>query len=159
MKHLPEELEIDLNPQQLSARKNLVRVFYKELWDKQKVDLIPHVFHEDFTFRGSLGPVLVGHEQFKQYVLWLTQALEDYTSDILDLIEEGDRISGKMRFHGVHNGVFFGHEPTNEPVWWYGAPIFTFEGEKVKDLWVLGDIYGLVKRLELAHSDIEFAPS
>ena len=27
-------------------------------------------------------------------------------------------------------------------------PIFTFEGSKVRDLYVLGDIYGLIERLK-----------
>lgn len=157
MNDLPHETEIDLNPAHLSERKNLVRVFYKDLWDKQRVELIPDIFHKDFTFRGSLGPVLVGHEQFKQYVLWLTAALKNYTSDIFELVEEGDRVAGKLRFHGIHHGTFFGHEPTQQHVWWHGAPIFTFDGAKVKDLWVLGDIYGLVKRLEASSSEIEFS--
>jgi hypothetical protein len=33
-------------------------------------------------------------------------------------------------------------------VWWDGAAIFTFDGQKVHDLWVLGDIYGLVGRMK-----------
>jgi predicted ester cyclase len=156
MNDLPFEPEIDLNPEHLSKQKNVVRLFYKDIWDKQAVELIPQVFHEDFTFRGSLGPVLIGHEQFKQYVLWLTSTLHGYTSDIQALIEEGDQVSGKLRFHGMHNEAFFGHAATGQHVWWHGAPIFTFEGEKVKDLWVLGDIYGLTKRLESSASEIEF---
>jgi predicted ester cyclase len=41
----------------------------------------------------------------------------------------------------------FGVTPSGRHVWWYGAPIFTFEGRKIKDLWVLGDIHGLIERL------------
>lgn len=145
---LPDETELDLSPGRLSARKNVVRSFYKDLWDKADLSLIPAIFHEDFTFRGSLGPVLKGHRQFGDYVTWLTQALHDYTSDILELIEEGDRVSGKLRFHGIHRRTLFGEAPTNVRVWWYGAPIFRFDGPLVRDLWVLGDIHGLRKWLD-----------
>ena len=31
-----------------------------------------------------------------------------------------------------------------------GMPIFTFSGPKVRDLYVLGDIYGLIERLKSA---------
>jgi hypothetical protein len=41
----------------------------------------------------------------------------------------------------------FGHAPTGRQVWWHGAPIFTFQSGKVSDLWVLGDIHGLIGRL------------
>ena len=150
---LPGEVEVDLTPARLSAQKNVVRMFYKDLWDKADLTLVPRIFHPDFTFRGSLGPVLVGHRQFSDYVTWLTATLEDYTSDILELIEEGHRVSGKLRFHGVHRRTLFGESPTNARVWWYGAPIFTFDGRLVRDLWVLGDIHGLRSRLAPAAAE------
>ena len=134
----------------LSPRKEIVRVFYKEMWDRADTSLIPAIVHEDFTFRGSLGPVLRAHDEFAGYVDWVTTALGDYTSDILVLVEEGDRVAGKLRFHGIHRREMFGIAPTGLPVWWYGAPIFTFEGERVRDLFVFGDVHGLVGRLRAA---------
>ena len=60
----------------------------------------------------------------------------------------GNRVSGKMRFHGYHRQELFGVAPSGRHVWWIGMPIFTFEGQKVRDLYVLGDIYGLIDRLK-----------
>lgn len=145
---LPDEREIDLAPDRLSDAKNTVRIFYKDLWDRADLSLVPRIFHEDFTFRGSLGPVLKGHRQFGEYVTWLTTTLDDYTSEILGLVEEGNQVSGKLRFHGIHRRTLFGEPATNKRVWWYGAPIFTFKGALVQDLWVLGDIHGLRSRLD-----------
>ena len=130
-----------------SPQKEMVRVFYKELWDHADKSLIPTIFHADFTFRGSLGPAFIGHEQFAGYVDWVTGAFGQYTTDILVLIEEGNRVCGKMRFHGFHRKELFGVPPSGRHVWWTGVPIFTFEGTKVRDLFVLGDIHGLIGRL------------
>jgi len=58
------EREIDLDPAVLSPRKTMLRVFYKDVWDKQDISLVPDLFHPNFTFHGSLGPVLVGHARF-----------------------------------------------------------------------------------------------
>jgi predicted ester cyclase len=132
----------------LSPQKETVCVFYKELWDHADKSLIPQIFHQGFTFRGSLGPTLVGHDAFAGYVDWVTGALGQYTTDILALIEEDNRVSGKMRFHGFHRRELFGVAPSGRHVWWTGMPIFTFEGSKVRDLYVLGDIYGLIERLK-----------
>jgi len=143
-----DEPALDFIGVTLSPQKELVRVFYKEMWDKADKSLIPEIFHEGFTFRGSLGPTLVGHAQFAGYVDWITSALGHYTTDILALIEEGNRVSGKMRFHGIHRQEMFGIPPSGRRVWWTGMPIFTFEGAKVCDLYVLGDIYGLIERLK-----------
>jgi len=132
----------------LTPQKETVRVFYKEMWDHADKSLIPRIFHEGFTFRGSLGPTLVGHEEFAGYVDQVTGALGNYTTDILLLIEEGNRVAGKMRFHGVHREEMFGVPPTGKHVWWIGMPVFTFDGPKVRDLYVLGDIHGLIERLK-----------
>jgi len=142
------EPAMELDRRNLSPQKEVVRRFYKDMWDHADVSLIPEIFQPNFTFRGSLGPVLVGHAQFADYVRWVTQSLDHFTSDILDLLEEDNRVSGKLRFHGIHRKPLFGRPPSGQHVWWYGAPIFLFRDGKVDDLWVLGDIYGLIGRLD-----------
>ena len=59
-----DDIPLDLSHVAWSSQKEAVRVFYKELWDKVDVSLVPRLFHPDFTFRGSLGPSLTGHDQF-----------------------------------------------------------------------------------------------
>ena len=127
----------------LSPQKEVVRVFFKEMWDKPDKSLIPSIFHPDFTFRGSLGSVLQGHEQFEGYVDLVNRTLRQNTNDILDMVEEGNKVYAKLRYHGYHIGEFLGFPPTGKHVWWYGTPLFTFDGPKVRDLWVLGDLHGL----------------
>ncbi|HZL29791.1 MAG TPA: hypothetical protein VFC54_01860 [Pseudolabrys sp.] len=39
--------------------------------------------------------------------------------------------------------------PRGHHVWWMGMPIFTFEGSKARDLFVLDGIYGLIGRLKV----------
>ena len=145
-----DEPALNLDGVVLSPQKEVVRVFYKEMWDRADKSLIPSVFHPDFTFRGSLGPSLAGHNQFAGYVDWVTTAFGNYTTDMLVLIEEGNRVIGKMRFHGYHRQEMFGVSPSGRHVSWTGMPIFTFEGGKVRDLYVLGDIYGLIERMRSA---------
>ena len=126
------ESPLDLAKVDWSRQKEIVRVFYKELWDHANTALVPQIFHPDFTFRGSLGPQLVGHEQFIGYVKFVTGALDRYTSDILAIGEDGNQVFGKLRFHGYHRKELFAVQPTGRHVWWYGAPIFTFDGELVR---------------------------
>ncbi len=143
-----DEPILDLEGVTLSPQKEMVRVFYKELWDHADKSLIPTLFHADFTFRGSLGPTLVGHDGFAGYVDLVTAAFGSYTTDVLAMIEEGAQVSGKMRFHGYHRKALFDVAPSGRHVWWIGMPIFTFEAGKIRDLYVLGDIHGLVARMK-----------
>ena len=143
-----DEPSLNFDGVTLSPQKETVRAFYKDMWDRADKSLIPKIFHPHFTFRGSLGPTLIGYDAFAGYVDWVTGAFSQYTTDILALIEEGNRVSGKMRFHGFHRKELFGVPPTGKHVWWTGMPIFTLEGAKVRDLYVLGDIHGLIGRLK-----------
>ena len=59
-----DEPALNLDGVVLSPQKEVVRFFYKEMWDHADKSLIPAIFHSDFTFRGSLGPSLIGHDQF-----------------------------------------------------------------------------------------------
>lgn len=143
-----DEPLLDLAQVPWSHQKEVVRVFYKELWDHANTALVPRIFHPDFTFRGSLGAELVGHQRFIGYVEFVTRALGRYTTDILAIIEEGNRVAAKLRFHGYHQGELLGVAPSGRHVWWLGTALFTFDGEQVRDLWVLGDIVSLMKRLK-----------
>ena len=143
-----DETKLKFDGVALSPQKETVRAFYEDLWDRADKSLIPKIFYADFTFRGSLGPTLVGHEQFAGYIDMVTGTFGRYTTDILAMIEEGNRVSGLMRFHGFHRKELFGVAPSGRHVWWHGMPIFTFDGAKVRDLFVLGDIHGLIERMK-----------
>ena len=125
-----------------------VRRFYRELWDAHDHGAIPAVLHEDVSFRGSLGQTRRGHAGFADYVDSVHAALGDYRCTIEELVAEGGRGFAKMSFSGIHRAPFMGHAPTGRRVTWAGAALFTFRGERVADVWVLGDLKGLEAALE-----------
>ncbi len=63
--------------------------------------------------------------------------------EILDCVTEGDRAFAKMRFSGLHTGIFRGYQPTGKPVYWLSAALFRIEREVITELWVLGDLASL----------------
>jgi predicted ester cyclase len=132
----------------MTAQTDIVRLFYDEMWNKADKTRIPEIFHPGFTFRGSLGPVLVGHDQFAGYVDDVTRALSDYVCDILETTEQDDRVVAKMLFHGKHRSVMLGYAPSGLLVEWHGSAHFNFRDSLVADLWVLGDVHGLIAQLE-----------
>ena len=117
--------------------------FYRDIWNDRDKSAIPSVLHEDFTFRGSLGQEMRGHDEFAEYVEMVHAALDDYRCIIEDLVVEPPKAFARMTFQGVHAHEFLGYPPTGKPVGWAGAALFTFDGEKISDVWVLGDLKGL----------------
>ena len=124
-----------------------VRDFYDRVWNRIDKAAIPELFHPDFTFRGSLGSTTTGHAAFAAYVDMVTGALAGYRCTIRDLIVEGERAFARMHFEGIHRGPFMGFAPTGKPVEWAGAALFTLKDGKIADLWVLGDVHGLIEGL------------
>lgn len=127
--------------------KEQVRKFYEILWDAHDKDAIPSLLHENVTFRGSLGQVKRGHAGFAEYVDMVHNALGDYKCIIEELVLENNKVFAKMTFTGIHRNDFMGFPPTHNHVSWNGCALFTFEGERITDVWVLGDLKSLEDQL------------
>ena len=57
-----------------------------------------------------------------------------------------------MTFTGIHRDEFMGFNPTQKRVSWNGCALFTFEGDLIKDVWVLGDLKNLEDQLKRTQS-------
>jgi predicted ester cyclase len=121
----------------------LVIDFYRRIWNSSDFSAVPELLSEEFSFRGSLGAELKGHAPFWEYVCGVRTALAHYRCDILECVSEGQRAFAKMRFSGIHVGDLRGHRPSGLPVHWEAAALFRFEGGRIRELWVLGDLVGL----------------
>jgi len=126
----------------------VVESFYDDIWNRHDKSKIPALLRDNFRFRGSLGQTRAGHEEFGAYVDFVHSTLAGYRCDILDLVVEDLKAFARMRFSGIHQGELFGYQPTGKPVEWLGTALFSFDREKVADLWVLGDVHGLLQLLE-----------
>jgi len=124
-----------------------VRTFYATIWDAHDKSAIAGVFHEDFSFRGSLGETRRGHAGFAHYLDAVHEALGDYRCVIDDLVVEPGKVFAKMRFTGTHRAPFMGYQATGQSLSWVGCALFTFTDDKVSDLWVLGDLKSLELQL------------
>ncbi len=124
-----------------------VRRFYDAVWNRRDMAVIPEILAPDVSFRGSLGPTTRGHAAFAAYVRDVTGALADYSCQIDALVGDGDAVVTRMRFAGTHRGPLLGFAATGRRVSWAGAAFFTFTGDLVQDLWVLGDLHDLHRQL------------
>jgi predicted ester cyclase len=127
--------------------RTVVESFYADIWNRHDKSTISMLLCADFTFRGSLGQLRNGHSGFASYVDFVHQAIAEFRCDILDLVIEEPKAFARMRFSGTHRGELFGFQPTGKPIEWAGAALFTFSGNRVADLWVLGDVHGLLQLL------------
>ena len=127
--------------------RSVVESFYADVWNRHDKSKIPDLLLPGLTFRGSLGQAKTGHDGFAAYLDSVHAALAEFRCDIAELVIEPPKAFARMRFSGVHREELFGFAPTGKRVEWAGAALFTFSGNRVADLWVLGDVHGLIELL------------
>jgi steroid delta-isomerase-like uncharacterized protein len=125
----------------------LVERFYYEVWNKADEAVAREILHRDFRFRASLGPERRGPDGFIDYLRAIHTALADYTCIIDDLVCSEDRAAARMTFKGTHCGRFFEIPPTGKEIKWAGAAFFRTDGNKIAELWVLGDLDSVKQQL------------
>jgi predicted ester cyclase len=64
-----------------------------------------------------------------------------------ETVSEGDRSFARLTYRGTHRGDIFGIAPTGRRVEYAGAALFRFQGSCIAEVWVLGDVYGLLQQL------------
>lgn len=125
----------------------LVRLFYEKLWNEIDFGVADEILHSEVTFRGSVGIGATGRQEVCDYVRMVTTALSGYRCDVEQLIAEGTKAAARVRFSGFHVGEFLGFPPTGRHVEWIGAAFFVGDENKLRDIWVLGDLESLRAQL------------
>jgi steroid delta-isomerase-like uncharacterized protein len=126
----------------------LIERFYVEMWNRFDKTILPDILTEDFRFRGSLGQFKSGHAEFGEYVDFIQRAFPDFSNEIEEIISEGDKAFAKLTYRGTHRGEVFGIASTGRLIRYAGAAVFKFRDDRIAEVWVLGDIYGLISQLE-----------
>ena len=132
----------------MSAQKDMIRAFYERMWNELDKSLVPDLMLEDVTYRTLIGDIVSGRDSYAAYMDKVAGPFSDFQAEILDMIEEDERVAVKLRFTAKHAGDFLGYAPTGKDLSWEGSTHFTFRDGKIADIWVLGDIFSLEQSLK-----------
>lgn len=125
----------------------LVRRFYRDLWNRWDDGAVDDVLSDDFTFRGSLGIETVGREEWRRYRDHVRAGSSDFHNEVLTLVVQGDRAAARLRYTGTHSGPLVGVEATGRTFSYSGAAFFAADRGRLTSAWVLGDLAGLREQL------------
>jgi hypothetical protein len=85
-------------------------------------------------------------------------AFPDFRDHLEEIISEDDRTFTRLTYRGTHHGTVFGIPPTGRRVEYAGTAVSRFRGEKIAEVWVLGDVPGLLQQLRESASYIVIGP-
>lgn len=132
----------------MSQQKEIVLRFYDAIWNNADKSVIHELLTEDFILRGSLGQSQHrGLRGFELYMDFIRRALGNYRCEVVEMVEEGNKLYARMLYSGVHRGELFGYGPTHGKIKWDGVAVFTFADNRIAELWVLGDVHSVIKQL------------
>jgi predicted ester cyclase len=59
----------------------------------------------------------------------------DMEVEIIDLIEENNKVVGRFKFKATHSSEYMGVKPTNKRLEWEAIEIFRIENDKIVESW------------------------
>lgn len=132
------------------CKKEIVKKYYDELWNKKNKDYIDILFDDNIRFHGSLNIETIGKKAFEEYMNYVLTGIPNLYHGIEIIVEENDTIAVKAIYNGTHTGKLFDYEATNNRIKYNGASFFRFKENKIVSIWVLGDLTTLHKQLSNA---------
>ena len=132
----------------MDRNRRFIERFYLDMWNRLDKTIFPEILAEDLRFRGSLGQSKVGYAEFGDYMDFVQRAFPDFSNKIEEIISEGDKAFAKLTYRGTHRGEIFGIAPTGRHICYAGAAVFKFRDNRIAEVWVLGDMYGLISQLQ-----------
>ncbi len=126
----------------------VIRAFYADLWERGDFARLPLLMHEDVAFQGTFGQTMHGLEAFGSYVRSVREAFSIYRCEVHEMICEGDKVAARIGFSGTHDaGPFLDVPPSGRVLAWEGVGFFTLDAGRIRHLWVMGDMLGLLSQL------------
>lgn len=137
------------HPQEQRSRQlELVRRFYEDMWNRFDTSVFPELLDPEITFRGSLGQEKRGYDGLSDYIALIQGAFPDFHNRVLDVVADENRVFARLLYSGTHEGEVFGIQAPGRQFEYSGAALFKFREGRISDVWVLGDIHGLMQQLQ-----------
>ena len=123
--------------------KAIVRRFFEDVWNNQKLEVVDHVFAPTVLLNGQPVP----REAIKQLVTTRRVAFPDIKVTVEDQVAEGDKVSTRRTWQATHHGPYRGVAATGKPVKWIQISIVRLVDGRIVEDWPVADELGILQQL------------
>ena len=142
-----EAYRVDGAGEVTEKHKAIIRRWIEEGWNKHNLALIDEIYIADVRQYDTNSPPVTNREELKGYIGALMTALPDLTFSIESLTAEDERVIWRFVSRGTHGGPLMGIPPTGKRATVTGLVEFRFTGDKVSEVWVNFDQFGMLRQL------------
>jgi predicted ester cyclase len=129
---------------------DVVRQWFKEVWDEGRVDAIDRLMAPDGLVHGLTGPggpPLTGPASFRPVFKMFRDALGDLRIDVERTVVQGDMCAAFCRVRGRHVGDALGGPPTNRDVDFTGITIARVQDGRLVEGWNVFDFLAMYQQI------------
>jgi steroid delta-isomerase-like uncharacterized protein len=130
----------------LEEIKQIALQFFDDIYNQGNLDGIDSLIIPSFVYHAR-GEDVEGTENFKKWISSDRAAFSDMKFTVVDSIAESGKVASTFVVEGTHEKEFRGIPPTHKKFETVGVTVFHFEGNKIKEAWIVVD--GLSAALQI----------
>ncbi len=130
----------------MADARHTVQRLYEEVVNDGKLDRTPELLAPGFIFYTSIGD-LKSRESFRSYVEAWRVAFPDVHCELIDIIQDGERIAWRVHTTGTHKGDSFGIAATGRSVEFESMHHARVRDGKLIEHWMVMDLGGVFDQL------------
>jgi steroid delta-isomerase-like uncharacterized protein len=127
--------------------KALARRIPEEVWSTGDMAAADVILSAGFVNHNPAFGHAPTRDGYKETVLQFRAGFPDFTMTVEDVLAEDDRVALRCRARGTQLGPFGAFPPSGRPVDFTITAICRIEHGQVAELWVNGDLSGLLQQL------------
>lgn len=134
-----------------SIRRAAILRYFNEVWNAGRLDVLDELLTPDYlNHHPSTPDPERGPAGLKPIVAAMRAGVPDLHYDILDLVDDGERVAVYLQVTGTHSGELFGMPASGRAFNVRQMQIERFEGGRIAEHWRLTDELSLLRQLGAA---------
>jgi steroid delta-isomerase-like uncharacterized protein len=123
-----------------------IDTFYR-VYNEGDYSLWNDVVAEDYSAVVNGAPI-PNREVGLGFVKMFRDAFPDLHYTVDQAVEAGNLVTTRWTARGTHQGLFLGRGATGKPVAMIGITLFELDGGKIRKLWNVWDVAGLLRQFD-----------
>ncbi len=133
----------------MTSKKEIARYISQKVVNEKDYFPILEFLTDDYVYHGLGGMTSQTPQGFMDAIKGFHAAIPDLKSEIIDMVEEGDRLVVRFNFTGTHEGEFLGFPASGAALHFEGMIMRRFEQNKIAEDWDYFDFPTVVKQIQV----------
>lgn len=131
----------------MMSKKEIARYISQKVVNEKDYSPILEFLTDDYVYHGLGGITSQTPQGFMEAIKGFHAAIPDLNSEIIDMVEEGDRLVLRFNFTGTHEGEFLGFPASGAALKFEGMIMRRFEQDKIAEDWDYFDFPTVVAQI------------